>query len=282
MKTNETMNLDQLNIGLSNLMRLFQKLITDLKNLARIEKTLDLIPIDFFTEDYKGSKPTYEEMEIVIDSELKEVRSRKRAFNIAKVMLIVFEALNGYLASGILVEIMHINFGNPIIKVIVQFVFGALLSFAILFNAIKAMSPKNKQEDQIPIWVPIILMSMLPILNLFLILITPNVANKLVFVVTAIFTLIVGFILVMQAKSTKESNELRFYKLTKYKRALAERKKLYKEHNSLIIKINEMRPKYIGLFDENYLTSQGVEDGLIKFVKSPNQWCRNYIEDEKK
>lgn len=275
----------QLSNGLSKLMRFFQKIVLILQNIATSEKTLDLISKDFFLENSSSKQVqedmTYKEMEIIIDSELKELKSRRRAFNIAKVMLIVFEALNGYLASGILIEITHINFGSPIVKVIIQFVFGALLSFAILYNAIKAMSPTNRQEDRISYWIPIIFICMLPILNLFLILVTPEVSNKLVYVVAAIFTLIVGLILVIQAKSTKESNHQRFNKLSKYKKTLLERSKFYKDYNNMIIRINEMRPEYVGLFDENYLQSQNVENDLIELVKNPNQWCKDYIEANK-
>lgn len=278
----ELLNTDEKSLGFQKINDLFENLKEDLTRIGEIENFLNNTTVVISKDEGYN---TYEEMGMVINSELKDYKKSKSVLIFFKWMLILFEALSGYLAIGLITH--AINFGlEEIWLQIIKGIFAIALSYAIVnfaINSIKDESDDDKNKLNFLIAFGAILA--LPIFNVSMIyFVNLDIDFKEIYIVSLFFTAFAGSLLVLKSKEKNKKEEKRISKLLDFKKVLLERKTKYKTSRKKHLAIFKENNKYEGVLEseEELLKGNILYTGLKKFITECDDfddWSEKFIKN---
>lgn len=170
-------------LGLEKVNQEYRKLKDSLSEVAKTENLIENLAGQYGL-DAKAN--TFEEYEILVNSELNEFEKSKKALLFLKYMLILFEAFSGYLAIGLVFHMINIEalLGENMAFGIKLFL-AILLSFGFIHLAITQVKKM--------LLVAIILITIFPIVNLGAVYLSGiSIDHKETYLISSFITLTAG------------------------------------------------------------------------------------------
>lgn len=170
-------------LGLEKVNQEYRKLKDCLNEVAKTENLIENLAGQYGL-DAKAN--TFEEYEILVNSELNEFGKSKKALTFLKGMLILFEAFSGYLAIGLVFHMMNIEeFVGENGAFAVKLFLAILLSFGFIHLAViqvKKMPP-----------IAIVLIIIFPLVNLAVVyFLGIQIDHKETYLISSFITLTAG------------------------------------------------------------------------------------------
>jgi len=273
-------------IGYEKINNIYLSIKEDLTRIGQIENTIQNGTISIIDDQ---SYSSFDELEIVISSDIQDYQKSNRILNIFKWMLIIFEALSGYLTIGLITHaIINLDSINEWVVIGIRFLLAIAFSFAIVTFAKNSIKSKaNDETSYLNYFIAISAIVALPLFNVMMIYWTSfEVEYKQIYLFSLFFTSFTGLLLVLKSKETSKDEEKRISKLKNYKDLLMERKKKYSESRKKFKNIFKENNKYDGILEnrDNDSSSNSVYSGLFDFLKECtdfDSWSINYIKSIK-
>lgn len=277
------LNTDEKSIGLEKILNIFIKIKKDLHRISEIENTIQNSSI--FISNDQGFN-SYDELEILVKSEIKLYKNDQNVINIFKWMLVLFESLSGYLAVGLITHAIVDTSNIPSwILIIIRLIIAISFSFAIVNFAVNSI----KTEDGITKWQNYLIafgsILALPLFNVVMIFIVKlPIEYKEIYAVSLFFTSFTGLLIVLKNKDKSNEKERKMSRIMDLKKLLEERKNKYSESKQKYINMFKENNKYDDVLSSNELNSNPLYSEISKFlIESQNfdEWSNNYIETYK-
>lgn len=285
----ELLDKDEKAIGLQKVNDLFEKLKSNLKRIGEIENFLISSSIVIsIEEDFQ----TFDEMEILINAELKDSSKSKFVLKSFKWMLIFFEALSGYLAVGLIMHALSAEL-NAEVMLTIKAIFAIAFSYTIITFAMNSIkSEDDSQQNWSKYFMAFGAIVALPVINVLMIYTglddeNAEVSNKSIYVISLMFTVFTGSLLVLKSKEKSKKEEKRINKLIELRKILRERRSRYSSSRDIYLNIFKVNNKYEGILSngDNSIEKNQLYSGLNNFIENYidfDTWSDKFIDDVRK
>lgn len=251
-------------IGLEKVNKEYRKLKDALNEVAKTENLIENLASEYGL-DTKGN--TFEEYEIVVDSELSEFKKSRYALLFLKYMLILFEAFSGYLAIGLVFHMINIEqIASSEIAFGVKLFLAILLSFGFIHLAVVQVKRMFK--------VAVALITIFPIVNLSVVYLSGiQIENRQTYLISSFITLAAGFCLLLIARKELEK-EKTIKILNQISKKLKERKSYFETGRKHFLRIHSINTQDNGFLNE--IDTIADSNVLYKELKKFLIGCENF------
>lgn len=263
-------------IGLQKVNQEYRDLKSNLNEIAKTENLIENLAGQYGLNS-KGN--TFEEYEILVNSELSEFKKSKMAMMFLKYMLILFEAFSGYLAIGLVFHLINIDevFGE-----VGSFSFKLLLAILLSFGFIHLAMIQVKKK----LLIAIVLITIFPIVNLSVVYLSGiEIEYKQSYLISSFITLTAGLCLLLIAKN-EFKKEQTFRILNEISKNLKNRKLFFeksRKHFSKIPKLNNLDNGFLNDIDnisDDYLLYKELKT-FLKGCEDFEEWIYEQIDSIK-
>lgn len=281
------MNVNEKSIGITRLSETVIQMKQNLNEVAKHEKALEDTKVVISRDQEYNS---FDEMEDIINSEIQSYNKVKRTFNALKWVLILFETVNGYFAIVFLLQaVLDISFLIDWVEKLIPLMLAAIFSYALITFSVSSI--KTNGNEKTPIMNYVIAFGVilaLPLFNISIMLESPDsVNNTHIYVLSLIFTVLVGSLLILKSKEIPRIEEKRIDNLKKLKVRLEARRKAYaraEKKHLMLSKKNFAFENPLEILKEKEFDNPIFAD-LKKYLESYNdfaKWSLEYLESVKK